>query len=455
MEPLTPEQIGQKAEETFGQLQSLMEEIKNSSSDGADRLEALDAKARELSGDVAVLMEAKAKAEAERARDLLLSNLQTQIDDLAKSMKSPSKAAAILGGKSDDLIVDVDQFFRTLVVATNPKAPISIRQQAEQSLAGMGSAWRGIPDASKAVLGDTDAAGGYIAPRAIVAEISEVAVQNNPYRSLLTVVAGTLGPTVDVPHIGLQPTRAVVVGRGQTKTNVGIAFSNYTATMYTLAQIIDAGNQWLRQTRGRGEQIIRQRLGEALALGEAYYVLNGSGSSEPMGILTAIGTSGTFVTSHTPSASTVAGSVPTAIAKAAGDLADRSRTPDGVVMNAGDFWRTLAYGSDTAGFWVAPASGPASVNAAGFQNGAPALRYWSNQMGIYPDANMPTDNLVVGQWKGAELYLGDDYRLDTSTEAGDRWDKNLTGFRAEEEIAFNASPYVSAGLFQRITNSVA
>jgi hypothetical protein len=42
--------------------------------------------------------------------------------------------------------------------------------------------------------------------------------------------------------------------------------------------------------------------------------------------------------------------------------------------------------------------------------------------------------------------------VDVSTEAGDRWDKNLTGFRGEEEFAFNADPYVLAGRFQRITD---
>jgi hypothetical protein len=41
-----------------------------------------------------------------------------------------------------------------------------------------------------------------------------------------------------------------------------------------------------------------------------------------------------------------------------------------------------------------------------------------------------------------------------SSEAGDRWDKNLTGFRAEEEIAFNADPPVLAANFQRITGLV-
>jgi hypothetical protein len=42
--------------------------------------------------------------------------------------------------------------------------------------------------------------------------------------------------------------------------------------------------------------------------------------------------------------------------------------------------------------------------------------------------------------------------VDVSSEAGDRWDKNLTGFRGEEEIAFDARPFVYTGLFQRVAN---
>ena len=47
--------------------------------------------------------------------------------------------------------------------------------------------------------------------------------------------------------------------------------------------------------------------------------------------------------------------------------------------------------------------------------------------------------------------VSEDYRAGASSETGDRWDKNLTGFRAEEEIAFDADPSVLAGAFQRIT----
>jgi hypothetical protein len=44
--------------------------------------------------------------------------------------------------------------------------------------------------------------------------------------------------------------------------------------------------------------------------------------------------------------------------------------------------------------------------------------------------------------------------VDVPSEAGDRWHKNLTGFRGEEDIAFNADPPVLAGASQRITTLI-
>ena len=37
-----------------------------------------------------------------------------------------------------------------------------------------------------------------------------------------------------------------------------------------------------------------------------------------------------------------------------------------------------------------------------------------------------------------------------SSEAGSRFDQNITGFRAEEEFGFNAEPYVRTGKFVKI-----
>jgi hypothetical protein len=37
-----------------------------------------------------------------------------------------------------------------------------------------------------------------------------------------------------------------------------------------------------------------------------------------------------------------------------------------------------------------------------------------------------------------------------SSEAGSRFDQNVTGFRGEEEFGFNAEPYVRTGRFVKI-----
>ena len=47
---------------------------------------------------------------------------------------------------------------------------------------------------------------------------------------------------------------------------------------------------------------------------------------------------------------------------------------------------------------------------------------------------------IVGDFRSATLFVGDQFRIDVFDSSGDRWDKNLTGFRGEEGFAFNADP---------------
>ena len=49
-----------------------------------------------------------------------------------------------------------------------------------------------------------------------------------------------------------------------------------------------------------------------------------------------------------------------------------------------------------------------------------------------------------------EIFTGQEYRIDVSSEAGTRFDQNITGFRAEEEFGFNAEPYVRTGRCQKV-----
>jgi HK97 family phage major capsid protein len=407
--------------------------------DGADRV-AIKAQLKTVSDELAVITEEKKKAEA----DAEATKLRSDMDDIKAQLRNPSFAKAIGAGRVPTKDTSGLGFFEALAYSRSTRDP-SMQAMGKAALDAMGSTWSPGDPSSKATLGDTAGAGGNIVPPNVLSAIVEIATAINPYRQLLTVIDAGFVSGVDIPVEGLAPLRAVVAGYGATKANQAFTASKYSATMYTIARIFDVGNQLLRNSRGAAENLVQSELGRAFALGEAYYVLNGSGTSEPKGILTSIGTSGTFVSSFTASSTTLAGSSASAIAKASGVLANRARQADGAVCNASDFWIMMAQGTDSAGFFFAPAGGPTQIDPTkGY------MRIWG--IPVYADPNMPTDSMVVGQWKSAQLFTGQTYRVDVSDTAGTRWDTNETGFRGEEEIGFNADPYVVSGMFQRITD---
>jgi HK97 family phage major capsid protein len=393
------------------------------------------------------------KAENERVAAAEQKALTDELRTLLENARTPSKAHLVGGpGKGAGVAPSTDSFFATVARAKSiaVSGSIDAMQAAKARLDEMGSTWAGVNPESKATLGDTDAAGGYLVPNNVVADINEQATPGRAVVDLFTTITDVRGSAVDIPWEDGNTvlSRAVIAAAGATKENKNFIVNNYTATLYTLARIFDVGNQLLRQSQGAAEQMVRRSLARAFALGEDYYAIQGSGSSEPYGLLTALGTSGTYVTSHTPSASTVAGNWAAGLAKAAGAVANRGAIPDAAVFNSGDFWTNIASGADAAGFYADPAGGGFNFNVTGV--GVTGAGPWGIRVRHTP--NMPTDSMVVGEFSSAWFFRGQSYRVDVSSEAGDRWDKNLTGFRGEEEIAFDARPFVYTGRFQRITN---
>ena len=59
------------------------------------------------------------------------------------------------------------------------------------------------------------------------------------------------------------------------------------------------------------------------------------------------------------------------------------------------------------------------------------------------------DRTSWGRVRDAVADLGP--RPSCSSEAGNRFDQNITGFRAEEEMAFNADPFVLTGRVPQVT----
>jgi len=278
----------------------------------------------------------------------------------------------------------------------------------------------------------------------------------NIYRQLMTVIPGVTAAAVDIPFRSAARSAAAVVAAGQTKENLDLAYNGYTATMYTIARIYDVANQFLRQSRGAAEADVLSELAAAFAQGESNYIREGTGSSQPFGYTPAL-TNGpaTFrTTGPSLSDSTVAGSIAACISMAAGALAGRGVIPTAAVLSATAYWQMLRQGSDTAGFWFATQErSPDSIR--------PGTLISPFGIPVYADAAADllgtaavTDNLVVADWKKFKVYFGQSYRVDSSDEAGTRWDTNLTGFRGEEEMGFDARPTVYAGHAQMITDII-
>jgi hypothetical protein len=91
---------------------------------------------------------------------------------------------------------------------------------AKSTQTDLGSTWSDVPPWSKATLGTTDAAGGWIIPNAIVDDVIKPAAYTNFYRDICTVVSGVTGANVDVPFRSSSPARATIAGFGDTKENV-------------------------------------------------------------------------------------------------------------------------------------------------------------------------------------------------------------------------------------------
>ena len=423
-----------------GELKAQLEENKLDREGLQDVRNQFDA----IRTDISDLQKVENDRQADTERKAILSELQG-LRSTVGQMRTPSKADLILSNRGQ---TPADEhFFAALAMARSRDTDIQAAGKAR--LDDMGSAFADVPSTSKATVGGTDAAGGFLVPNNVVADIN---LQAQPLRSvvdLFTVIDGVRGSAVDIPWEDSGDTRAVVALAGATKENKDFIVGNYTATLYTLARIFDVGNQLLRQSEGAAERLVRSKLARAFALGEDFYAIQGTGTDEPYGLLTALGTAGTYVTTHTPSASTVAGNWATAVAKLAGVVAQRGAIPDAVVMNSGDYWTSLTAGDPAGpGFFVDAMGGGFNVNAAAAgQTGAGP---WGLRLRHSP--NMPTDSAVVGEFSAAVFFRGEGYRVDVSSEAGDRWDKNLTGFRGEEEIAFDARPSVYTGRFQRATN---
>ena len=427
-------------------VKELGEEIKtlveSESAESKARLSEVTAEQKRIADAVGPLLADKEKAEQADA----IRSTQAQLESLMASTRTASKAGAIGSGRNymADSQYKAGSFLASIAdLKSGDPDKFHAAKATLEGITAHEESW------GKATLGTSDAVGGWIVPNALVDELIKPAAFNNFYSQLVTNVNGVTSAAVDLPFRIAAPNRAVIAPFGSTKENVDLVYNGYTATMYTLARVHDVGNQFLRQSQGAAEQDVLQELATAFALGERYYIVSGSGSSEPYGLQTAIANAPATFTSSFSAAATLAGSIISAIATAAGALANRERVPNAAVINAAAVWTLAAQGGTGAdtGFFLNGAGGVLR-----FPDLAAGQLISPFGIPVFGDSQLAADDLIVGDFKALKVFHGQNYRVDSSSVAGTRWDANVTGFRGEMELGLDARPAVYSGAFQFVAD---
>ena len=334
---------------------------------------------------------------------------------------------------------------------------------SKAKLEELGMIWMGVPDMSKATLGTTGATGGYVLPNNLVDTVVKPATQRAVLQGLVTVINGVAVRGVDQPYRMGAPSRMTFQDWGATKENVDETYGSYTANLGTIARVYDIAKQYARFSAGAAEADVMDELTKAAILAENYYMVagagtGGTGTGDPtVGVYTSLDATPAFLgyksaKTGAASNSTVAGSAASAFAELFSLLAARNREPSAVLVDSTTYWTMIAQGSDAAGFWVSPTGGPTGFT----RTESGGLAFWG--VPIFYDTNLgsnaTTKIAIAAEWGAFKLYRGMEFRIDSSDVAGDRWDKNLIGFRGEEEIGFNAETPVHVGAAQLMTDVI-
>ena len=422
-----PPELDKQVEALTKEVKDLAEELRDKADMPKDRITSIEEEITAKSAQIDDLVAEKRQQNV----DAKLTALDDQLKAFRKSAVS-AKASAILAG------------------AGAPDSTKSVGPYNENNfLSALVERKNGDPEARefvKAVLGTTTATGLAVVPNNFVAGLVEQIAANNIYRDIFNVVGGVSGAAVDIPYEITAITAALLQGAyGSNKDIRDFSFARATATLYTIAQIADIGNQLLRQSNGAAEGAARRRLGKSIGILEATYITNGSGSSQPLGFFAAIGAYGD------PAAfKTTLSSEPRLAALGRGIAAMETRgiPRDNLVMvmSPTDFWETAVEGLGTtyAGGWAVDPAGGAAANP-------PITSAWG--VPLKSDPNWPAAQVgtaLIIETSDVEIYTGQEYRIDVSSEAGTRFDQNITGFRAEEEFGFNAEPYIRTGRVQKV-----
>lgn len=139
----------------------------------------------------------------------------------------------------------------------------------------------------KSLVVATDSAGGYLAPEQMSNQIIKLLTEFSPIRSYANVIS--IGASeIKLPR-RVNSTNASWVGETADRTASEPSFEQLTITPFELATYTDVSLQLLEDNVYNLEGFLQSDFGESFGKKEAAALVNGTGTGQPKGIMTAAG----------------------------------------------------------------------------------------------------------------------------------------------------------------------
>ncbi|MHB2165735.1 phage major capsid protein [Alsobacter sp. R-9] len=205
-----------------------------------------------------------------------LAAIETKLADLAGEVKS----VAAIGDRLDKIEARLNR------PAASSEKPEGAEKKAFNIYVRRGVE-RASPDEVKALRVASDTAGGYLAPEEFGNEILKALVQYSPIRSYARVVA-TGASEIKYPK-RTASTAATWVAETAARTSSEPAYDQMTITPFELATYVDVSTQLLEDNTYNLEGELAADLAEQFGKTEGAAFVNGTGTGQPVGLLTAAG----------------------------------------------------------------------------------------------------------------------------------------------------------------------
>lgn len=303
----------------------------------------------------------------------------------------------------------------------------------------------------KAMVENSDTAGGYLVPPEIADELIRLREANGVLRGLIP----SHPISVDELRIGAVDNGLAVAWTAELteKLQSEFKFSELSANVFTAAGLAIASNQLLKDNKFNLDQMINRDLAKRFIALEEQAFLNGSGVGQPLGIRQTAGVKSIPYPSAESSPTALIDTIITAITEIWSNFYG---APNAIVMHPRTWgYLVKARESGTPNSYILGA--PSTIygrqpedSLPGFTAGASLPRGELFGLPVYTTPNVPTtlgsgtneSCVFVGNW--GEALILDREGITTDQSEHVFFTSNQTVFRSEERVGFTAARYPKA-----------